>query len=201
MKTIILILLMGCFAFAQQLNYTWGYKQGGNAYDGSGQVYLDTTSTVSLDIYVDLANYHFSTDLFPVVMDSVTNLLSSDRSLIGTFFGFFDTQGTGAPTTDSVKYDIKVYPGVYANATRSFAGAKFGTAITLENVVQAGDYLSMKSVYVLDAVKMFPPELIKITIDPADTKVPAIDDSVAFYWRLVYPEAYEVHQEKIVEND
>lgn len=195
---IFVFLFLTGIAYTQQLDFTWGVKQSGTAWDGAGKVYLDTTAATSTDFYVDLSKYYPGFDLKPIYVDSVTNLGDSDRQLIGTLYGYFDCQGTGSPTTDSVKYLIKVYPGVYATASRSIASAKFGTAITLETVLQAGDYLSIKGVYILDAVKLLPPELIKVTVGPAATKVPAIDDSVAFYWRLVYP---EVHNQEAIQID
>jgi len=211
---VILFILIPALVFSQQLDFTSGKKLSGANWSLAGQVYLDTTASTSTDFYVDLSDYYWAGDIRPLVIDydldfgtgadstlDGTVKTNSDRMLIGSLYTYFDTQGIEAPTTDSVKHNITVYPGVYYTDSRSLSAVKWGTAVTLEEVTEAGDYLSIVSVYIKDAIKAFPPEVLKFSIVPATTKVTALDDSVACYWRFVYPEVYQQQKEHINESD
>jgi len=191
----VLFLLLTAPLFAQQLNYTWGCIQGGTAYSGAGLTYIDTTTSTTTDIYIDLYDYWPGMDINPVVYDSVTVLLASDHFTIGTFYVGFDNQGIESPTTDSVNFTIKVYPGIYTAASRMFAGVDWGTAVTLETIMTINDYFSINDVYIhATKYKTYPPECIKLEIAPAGRV--GSDDSTFVNWRFAYPAIYQVNKER-----
>ncbi len=193
MKTIILLLTFISLAFSQQLNQVYGVKASGVSWD-TGLTFIDTTAGTTNDIIIDLADWYPGYDLNPLIYDSVTVLFNSDRTFIGTFYVIFDNQGLKAPTTDSVLYTVKAYPGVYQSSTKTPATAKFGAAVTLETIATVDDYLSITEVYLKTAVKLLPPEVIKLEIAPIDRK--GNDDSTAVDWKFVYPAIYQTAKER-----
>jgi hypothetical protein len=220
-KLIVLLMLFAIPLFAQQLNYTWGCIQGGTAYDGAGLAFIDTTNGTTNDIYIDLNDWYPGFDINPLVSNDVltitgssendsagvdsiygsttsTTIISSNLFYIGTFYVAFDNQGVGAPTTDSLKYTIKAYPGVHTAASRMFAGVDWGTAVTLETIATVNDYFSVNNVYVhATKYKHYPPECIKLEIAPTGgAKTANCDDSTFVNWRFAYPAIYQVHKER-----
>ena len=182
---------MVSFAFSQQLNYTSGRTTpGGALWSNDGITYIDTLTGTTNDIIVDLDDYALGYDINPVATTDSANtgyLLNSNRFVLGTFYCYFDNQGTGSPTTDSVLYTIKVYPGVYTSENKAISGLKYGTAVTLETIRVVNDYLSINNVYVhATKYKHFPPEAIKIEIAPIGDA--DCDDSTKVNWRMVYPQ-------------
>jgi len=143
MKVILFVLVFAFVAMAQQVNYTWGVKStSGDAWDGAGLAYIDTTTGTTNDIVVDLNDFY----------------QAYDDSLLGTFYVFFNNEGTGSPTTDSLKYTIKAYPGLYANDAKSVASIEWGSAVTIETIAEAGDYLAANNIYIHASLgKSYPP--------------------------------------------
>jgi hypothetical protein len=205
-KIILLVLILSIPILAQQVNYTWGVKADGSAYDGAGLVYIDTTRNTTNDIYVDISDYYpFEPNPYMVSytgassdtvgLDSLyyAEFNNSSRATFGTFFCSFDNQGTANPTTDSVLFTIKVYPGVYTTASKSLAGVYWGSAVTLETVERINDYFSINNVYVHSTkYKTFPPEVLKFEIAPIGRS--GADDSTSVAWRYAYPAIYHVHE-------
>ncbi len=203
MRTIILILLLSLLAITQQVNYTWGKKTSGLDWSGAGIALMDTTSGTTNDIVIDLNDFYF-TDPNPLaVADSgagsaplVSN--NSDRLYLGTFYTNFDNVGAASPTTDSVLFTIKAYPGVYSTASKAVSGIKYGVAVTLETIRKAGDYYSANNVYIHATLsKSFPPETIKLEIAPIGVK--EADDSTNVHWRFAYPAIHQQQKEHKVD--
>lgn len=187
-KIILLIMVLSVGVFAQQINSKWGYDTWGNSRTGAAISYLDTAATTQEDFIFDIGDW-YPFDVSPLFSDDSVVNINSDRLYIGTFYGGFDTQGTAAPTTDSVLYYIKAYPGIYTTASKSISLVDWGTAITLETIAQAGDYFSINNVYVhASKYKHFPPEVLKIEITDIDRA--GADDSVKFAYRFRYPAIY-----------
>jgi len=198
MKAFILVFAMAFLVFGQQINYTYGVKKtSGDAWDGNGLLYIDTTRTTTNDIIIDLNDYFF-VDANPVALgDSSDDIIgNSDNALIGTFYCYFDNEGTASPTTDSLKYTIKAYAGIYTDDSRSVANIKYhATAVTLETLAAVGDQYTINNVYVEASLgKTIPPEVIKIEIAPVASSNG--DDSTHVSWRFAYPAIYKVHQER-----
>ena len=205
------ILLLAFGLQAQQLNHTQGVQTpSGAAWDGSGLgAYIDTTAGTTNNIIVDLNDF-FLQDIFPTVTNTTGDISvsgdsvyaaalysNSTRLFLGTFYTFFDNVGTKSPTTDTLLYTIKVYPGVYSTASKSISGVKWGTAVTLQTMTAIrGDYLAVNNVYIhASAVKPLPPEVIKLEIAPA-SKNTAKDDSTLVHWDYVYPAIHQVYKER-----
>jgi len=180
MKAILFILIFAFVAFGQQINSTWGVKAtSGDAWDGDGLAYIDTTTGTTNDIIVDIDDFY----------------KAYDDSLLGTFYTFFNNEGTASPTTDSLKYTIKAYPGVYADDSKSVANIEWGTAVTLETIAEAGDYLAANNVYIHASLSnSFPPEVVKFEIAPVGSA--NCDDSTHVSWAYRYPAIYKVHEER-----
>jgi len=198
-KLILLVLILTLPIFAQQINYTWGVQLDGSDYGGAGETPAAKTS--SYTFYVDISDY-YPIDMNPYVvsytaassdtvgLDSLYYAVfnNSSRSVFGTLYMNFDNQGA-APTADSVIYTISVYPGVYGTDNKSLAGAKWGTAVTLETVEETGDYFSINNVYVhATKYKTFPPEVLKFTL--ASINRNGWDDSTFVSWKYAYPAIY-----------
>ena len=194
MKAIIFVLVLAFVALAQQINYTWGLKKtSGDAWSGDGITYIDTTTGTTNDIIVVLDDY-FLNDFNPAIYDSATALASSDYFYLGTFYSYWDNQGA-ASTTDSMKYTIKAYPGIFTTDTKAISGVKYGTAITLETISRIADYYTASNVYLSTTLgKAIPPDVIKIELAPTgdiDT-----DDSTKVNWRFAYPAIHQVYKER-----
>ncbi len=197
-KLIVLFLLLTVPLMAQQLDYSFGYIEGGTAYSGAGLTFIDTTSGTTNNIYYDLNDYWLGNDISPLFSDDSVLNINSDRFIIGTFYCAFDNQGLKAPTTDSLKYTIKVYPGVYTTASKAFAAVDWGTAVTLETLETVNDQFTINNVYVhATKYKHYPPECIKIEIAPTGgAKTANCDDSTFVNWQFVYPEIYQIYKER-----
>lgn len=202
MKVIWFVLLLASFVFAQQMNYTSGLKKtSGDLWTNEGITYIDTTTGTTNDILIDLQDYLFAGDINPLVNDdSAVVAINSNRFYVGTFYVLFDNQGTASPTTDSLKYTIKAYPGIYTTESKTVAGAKYGTAVTLETVKVHNDYFSINNVYLhATKYKHFPSELIKLELAPVGSK--NCDDSTQVNWRFVYPQVIKTSSERISSED
>jgi hypothetical protein len=179
MQKIILLLLLflTVLAGAQQINYTYGLQTpSAAAWNGNGIVYIDTTTGTTNDIIVDLNDFYWL-DPFPTVISfdsagSATLYSNSTRYYLGTFYCMFDNQGSVSPTTDSVLFTIKSYPGVYHSASQPISGIKWGTAVTLQTIKEVNDYMSVNNV---------------------DSDA---DDSTGVYWRFAYPAIYQTAKER-----
>ena len=217
----ILILTVAIPVMAQQLNHTWGLKEtSGDAWDGDGITFIDTTTGTTNVFIFDINDFSPGFDINPLVSNDVltitgssgdtvgvdsiygsttsTTNINSDRFYLGTFYAFFNNEGVKAPATDSLKYTVAVYPGVYADNAKSVASIEFGTAVTLETIATAGDYMSINNVYLhATKYKHYPPEVIKIVIAPTGgAKSDACDDSTHVSWDFVYPAIYQIHKER-----
>lgn len=202
MYRILFFVLLPLLVFGQVLNFTSGQKLSGDNWALTGIANIDTSEGVTNNIYIDLGDYYFN-DLFPVAMGDSTEagdiLSSSNYRFIGTFVSYWDNWGVKAPTTDSIKFTIKAYPGWYTTANRALASAKFGTAVTIRTIAAIADPNYLDNVYVSTTAKALPPELIKIELCPTGgAKTAACDDSVAVFWRFVYPQL--IHSESIQLN-
>lgn len=207
MRTIIFILLLSLLAIAQQVNYTWGLKTSGLDWSGAGITRIDTTTGTTNDIVIDLNDFYWM-DVYPVETNATADFGSggdstfaaalyanSTRYYVGTFFTNFDNVGSASPTTDSVLFTVKAYPGVYSTASKAVSGVKYGVAVTLQTIREAGDYFAANSVYIhASLAKSFPPEVIKLEIAPIG--VSDADDSTNVNWRFAYPALYQVHKER-----
>ena len=203
MKILIFLMAFVSFCFSQQLNYTWGMNSVGTLYTGAETAYIDTTDDTYTDIMVDLSDYFWGNDIGPAVTTDSANtdyLMNSDRFILGTVYVNFDNQGTASPTTDSLHYTISATPGMYNTASRAVSGCKWGSAVTLETVDQAGDYLAINNVYLhATKYKHFPPEIIRLRIAPIDYA--GLDDSTAVNWRFVYPQVIEEYGDRADRTD
>lgn len=186
-----ILLFLAFSAFGQKMVYDWGYTTGGAKYTTG--VTLDTTTGTASNIVFYLGEKDiFPFDINPLaVADSGAGTsaplvsTNSDRFYLGTFYCNFDNQGTASPTTDSILFTIKAYPGVLTQKT-NLTSAKWGTAVTLETIRVKNDYFSINNVYVhASKYKIFPPEVVKLEIAPIGDK--DCDDSTFVSWRLVYP--------------
>ena len=187
--------------FAQQMNYTSGLRAAsGDLWTNDGLTFIDTTSSTNNYVIVDLSDYFWTADINPLFSDDSVVNINSDRFYVGTLYVLFDNQGVEAPTTDSLLYTISVAPGVYTTETRAVAGAKFGTAVTLETIETINDYLSINNVYLhASKYKFFPPEVIRFNIAPTGDK--DCDDSTKVNWRFAYPQIYKSAAEKLSTED
>ena len=207
----IVLFLLPILAFGQQLNFTSGTNLNGTDLNETGFTYLDTTAGTTNNAYFDLGDYYFSTDFYPIVAydtlartagDTVSGSYvygSSNYFYLGTLYTYWDFVGVKAPTTDSLKWTIKAYPGVYTTASRALASVKWGTAVTLRTTAEAGDEPFANNVYVSTVNKALPPEVIKIEFAPVDKKTN--DDSLNVYWRLVYPQVVNPYEIQIDRGD
>ena len=196
MRIYIFLILMVSFCYSQQYNFTSGVKTpSGAAWGNGGITFIDTTTGTTNNIIVDLADY-YPYDVNPMYDSTSSEVTSSSRMYIGTFYSYWDNQGTGQSATDSLKYTIKVYPGIYTTENKSVAGIKYGSAITLETISRVADYYSINSVYIhATKYKVHPPEVVKIELAPSGSA--NCDDSTKVNWRYVYPqliqqEAYRI---------
>ena len=197
MKAIIFVLVLAFVALAQQVNYTYGLKTvSGDAWDGDGISFIDTTTGTTNLIIVDLNDFYFvDPDPYIVGDTSGTEKGNSSRLNIGTFYTYWDNQGTASPTTDSLLYTMKVYPGVYTTDSRAVAGLKWGTAVLVDSVVGINDTFTQSNVYLHSTLgKSFPAEVIKIELAPVGRK--GCDDSTKVNWRFAYPAIHQVYKEK-----
>lgn len=207
MRRYLFILFLSIGLYAQQINYTWGVKTpSGDDWAGNAITYIDTTTGTTNDFVFDLNDFYWL-DAFPVETNATGDFGSggdstlaaalysnSTRFFVGTFYGQFDNQGTGSPTTDSVLFTIKAYPGVYSGASKAISGIKYGTAVTLQTIRVVNDYFSANNVYIHSSLgKSMPPEVIKIEVAPIGTS--DADDSTAFSWKFAYPAIYQQQKE------
>jgi hypothetical protein len=194
-KYLVTFLLLFAFAQAQQINYTFGKQTPSGAnWSGAGITYLDTTTGTTNNIIVDLNDF-YPFDSQPGIADSTGGGMQDEFFNIGTFYANFDNQGTASPTTDSLLYTVKAYPGVYGSSSKAISGVKWGTAVTLATIAARGDYLCAENVYTYATLYGgLPPEVIKLEIAPSgdvDT-----DDSTAVTWRFAYPAIHNAHKER-----
>lgn len=189
-----LLLLLPLFIFGQQVNYTFGKKTPSGAnWNGAGIVYLDKTAGTTNNIIVDLNDF-YPLDIYPAVGDTSGNAIDGKYFYAGTFYAFFENQGTASPTTDSMLYTVKAYPGVYVGVNKPIASIKWGTAVTLETLRKVDEYMSVNNIYLSTTENALPPEVIKLEIAPINDN--DIDDSTAVYWRVAYPAIYQYEKEK-----
>jgi hypothetical protein len=195
MKALIFMLLFCSLIFGQQINYTFGKKTpGGSNWSGAGIVYIDTTTGTTNNIIVDLNDF-YPFDQYPAIGDTSGNAVDGKFFYFGTLYCLFDNQGTASPTTDSLIYTVKVYPGVYTAANKPISGIKWGAAVTLETIRRVNDYLSVNNVYThATAEGALPPEVVKLEIAPVGDV--NCDDSTGVYWRFAYPAIYQQQKEK-----
>lgn len=216
MKKIFLFLIILTIAgFSQQLNHTWGVDVSGSAMTKIAEI--DTTAATTNTFYVDIDDFYF-VDWYPLTVTDVMTITGSSsdtvgvdsiygsstqtvysnstRQYIGTLYTYFDNWGVKAPTTDSLAgYTINVAPGVYNSTSYSIANVDWGTNVVLETVRQAGDYLSIKNVYVHASVgKSLPPRILRFQINAPATSNTNLDDSTEVSWDFVYPAIYHVHE-------
>ena len=199
----IVLFLLPILAFGQQLNFTSGTNLNGTDLNETGFTYLDTTAGTTNNAYFDLGDYYLGSDFFPVSMGDSTEAGdiygSSNYFYLGTLYTYWDFVGAKAPTTDSLKWTVKAYPGVYTTASRALASVKWGGAVTLRTIAEAGDEPFANNVYVSTVAKALPPEVIKIEFAPVDKKTN--DDSLNVYWRLVYPQVVNPYEIQIDRGD
>jgi hypothetical protein len=194
MKAFILVLFLAFVAYGQQVNSTWGLKTSGDAWDGAGITYIDTTTGTTNDIVIDIDDYFF-VDANPLFSDDSVIIGSSDRALVGTFYSYWDNQGTASAATDSLLYTIKAYPGIYTTDSKAVSGVKYGSAITLETIAVINDYYTELNVYLDSSIgKAIPPEVLKIELAPSGDS--DCDDSTKVNWVFRYPAIYKVHKER-----
>jgi hypothetical protein len=207
MYRILFFVLLPLLLFGQVLNFTSGKNLSGDNWALTGIANIDTTAGTTNNIYIDLGDYYLN-DLFPAIVydtlartagDTVAGVYvyaNSTYRCIGTFASYWDNWGVKAPTTDSVKFTIKAYPGWYTTANRALASAVFGTATTIRTIAAINHPNYLDNVWVSTNTKALPPELIKIELAPVDKK--DADDSLAVFWRFVYPQL--IHSESIQLN-
>jgi len=190
-KIILCLLTLVSFAFAQQLNFTWGVDAVGTPLTGSFTS-LDSTGATAYNVYVDLNDYYPGFDVNPAVYDSVTALGSSDQNVLFTLYYFIDADAAG----DSTDIDIDASSGVYSSTALTMAATKFdGTAVKQADVSTTGDTFGHVNVYT-ESGKLYPPEVVKINFD-VDPTAAEVSAGLDIYYRIVYPQIYESAREKI----
>jgi hypothetical protein len=201
MKVILFLLTFVSFAFAQQLNYTFGVDAVGSQLTGSFTS-LDSTGATNYEVYVDLHDYYPGFDINPAVYDSVNSstgsgpIASSDLAVLFTLYYYIDADAA----TDSTNIDIDVSSGVYSSSALVMATTKFDpTPVKQVDVVAANDVFGHVNVYT-ESGKLWPPEVVKINfdVDPAAAEVSA---GLDIYYRIVYPQIYESAEEKYNRSD
>lgn len=176
------LLALTFFVFGQKIVYDLGYTASGSEYTAGATLDTVTGTATNVIFYFAEKNwYPFDVNPLFAADTGGTVKINSDRFYIGTLYTYFDAN----LAADSIIYTIKAYPGVLTSST-SLATAKWGTAVTLETVRVAGDYMSINNVYVhASKYKHYPPEVLKIEFAPVAD--PDNDDLTAISWRLVYP--------------
>lgn len=190
-KIIVFILLFTLCAFGQQINYSLGKKlTSGDAWTLAGINHLDTLAATTYSFVFDLNDFYWM-DVLPLVDTTGVALLNSNLQYLGTFYGYFDCTNAA----DSLMYVLSAYPGVYGLDNKSDATIDWGSAITLETIRRADDYLSINNVYIhATKYKLFPPEVIKIVI--SQTADSDKDDSIHFDWKYAYPAIIQTVKER-----
>ena len=196
LKLITIVLLLVCFANAQQLTYDWGYTTAGARYTQTGAVDLDSAATTS--IVFDMQDY-YPLDILPVASDDSVIILNSTRMYYGTFWYYIDVD----EATDTTSVNINAYPGFmtyYSGtgdriSTTNLTFSTTATALLNESAFTANDrQWTGVNVYISNSTwgKIFPPEFIKIAV----TYDAASNDDSDLFWKFVYPTVTQSEQEK-----
>lgn len=199
-KIIVILLAMTMCAFAQQINYTWGYNTSGTAYTQTG--YQDADSSTTINIVFDMQDY-YPLDFTPLVSDSGVIIANSNRQHLGTLWLRVDAQNAA----DSSNYYVEAYPGnmIYHpndNSRITTSNLNFSTTATtlVDTSDQKGDIQwQFVNVYVNSSqddnsttTKHLPPEFVKVKIGFGINAA----DSIDVYWNFAYPALYESEQSR-----
>ena len=190
MKIIVFILMLTTFVFSQQLNYTFGVDAVGNPLSGKFTS-LDSTGATNYLVYLDFNDYYMY-DVNPLFSDDSVVIGTSNLAAWATLYYYIDADAA----TDSTNIDIDVSSGVYTSTALTMASTGFdGTPVKQADVTGAGDIFGHVNIYT-ESGKLYPPEVIKINfdVDPAAAEVSA---GLDIYYRIVYPQIYEIAREKI----
>ena len=181
-KLLFIILLFVIPLSAQQIDFTHGTNVYGTAYTGAGYGYLDSTGTLTKDMYISFDDYYVFGG-----RDALTDTLS-----LGALSYFFDAKNS----TDSVLLTIKAYPMYSAAVNDPLVSAKAGTAVTLKTLSGViGDQNGVLDVYVdVTNRPTYPPRWVKIEIDAASS----CNDSITVYLDFAMPAIHEVFKERKV---
>ena len=165
---------------AQQVDFTHGTDEYGTAYTGAGFGYLDSTGTLTKDMYIDLDNFY----VIPG-KDNITDTLA-----IGTVYYYFDAKNS----TDSVLLTIKAYPMFSGAENDPLVSANAGTAVTLKTLsAVVGDQNGGVNAFVdVTNTPGFPPRWVKIEVDAATN----CNDSITVYLDYAMPAIHEVFKER-----
>jgi len=192
-KIILCLLTLVSFAFAQQLNFTWGQDAVGTPLTGSFTS-IDSTGTTSYSVYLDVNDYYPGFDMNPAVyQDSsvAVNLGSSANALVATLYYFIDADAA----TDSTNIDIDVSGGVYTSTALTMASTSFdATPVKMGDVTGVNDIFGHVNIY-SESGKLYPSEIYKITFD-VDPTAKEVSAGLDIYYRIVYPQIYETARER-----
>ena len=181
-KIIVFILLLSISVFAQQIRHTWGQKiTSGNPWNGAVYTALfDTVTANRIRLVVDINDFYFGGTQFKLI----------DTLYVGTLYQYYDAQNAA----DSTMALIKACPGLYSDETKSIANIKLGTAITCETVRVVGDKMAITPIYISTDQKLFPPEVIEISLKGVTDS--DFDDSCDVYLDFAYPQLLQQYRER-----
>jgi len=191
-KLIVCFLMLTSFVFSQQLNYTWGLSAVGVPLTGVFTS-LDSTGVTSYSVYIDLNDYYPGYDINPAVYDSVTAIASSDQNILFTLYYLVDVNASG----DSTDIDVDVSSGLYTSTALTMASTAYDpTPVNNADLVHDEDIFGHINVYT-ETGKLYPPEVVRVTFD-VDPTAHEVSAGTNLYYRIVYPQIYEVAREKII---